>query len=74
MQFPSCTDEEAISVACLELHYSVTVHETVHYTPEKKEPSHLPVALSDLQDSDRVGLTEQFDAECTYVCSYASNI
>ena len=56
IQFPSCTDEEAISVACLDLHYHVTVHETVHSQPEKKE-SHLPVALSDLQENDGGNLT-----------------
>ena len=51
LQFPRCTDAEAISVACLDLHYYVTVHETLHHAPDKKE-THSTVALSNLQDND----------------------
>ena len=53
-QFPSCTDEEAISVACLDLHYHVTVHEGLKRRQEEKE-AHLPVALGDLQDNENGG-------------------
>lgn len=49
VQFPTCTDADAISVACLDLHYYVTVHEHVQHTSDKKE-THMSIALSDLQD------------------------
>ena len=35
-------------MACLELHYHVTVHEKMQDTTERKE-THIPVALGDLQ-------------------------
>ena len=52
IQFPSCTDEEAISVACLDLHYHVTVHENLKRKTEEKE-THVPVTLEDLRDGER---------------------
>ena len=45
LQFPNCTDENAISVACLDLYYYVTVYGSI-----KKEVEALPVALTGLQE------------------------
>jgi hypothetical protein len=45
-QFPKCTEEDAISVACLDLHYSVSVEENLK---DRKE-THQKRALKDLQD------------------------
>ena len=42
LQFPNCIDENAISVACLDLYYNVT--------STKKEVVALPVALTGLQE------------------------
>ena len=59
MQFPSCTDAEAISVACLDLHYSVTIHQNVLCRKEKQEETYTPIALRDLDDdSDSVNDTQ----------------
>ena len=48
-QFPSCSDEEAVSVACLDLHYSVTVDED----SDKKEEAYLALAMKDFQGEGR---------------------
>ena len=64
LQFPSCTDEEAISVACLDLHYYVTVHENMQHTMERKE-THMPVALNDLQKEG--GFTEEANVESMFI-------
>ena len=45
-------------MACLDLHYYVTVHEKMHNTTERKE-TNMPVALGDLQGD----FTEQVDVE-----------
>ena len=45
-QFPKCTEEDAISVACLELHYCVNVDEN----HKDREETHQKRALKDLQD------------------------
>jgi hypothetical protein len=45
-KFPKCTEEDAISVACLDLHYSVSVEENLK---DRKE-THQKRALKDLQD------------------------
>lgn len=41
IQFPYCTDDEAISVACLDLHYSVSSHTNVLLKPD----THMPATL-----------------------------
>ena len=64
LQFPNCTDEEAISVACLDLHYYVTVHENMQNTMERKE-THMPVALNDLQKGG--GFTEEANVESMFI-------
>ena len=64
LQFPNCTDEEAISVACLDLHYYVTVHENMQHT--KKDETHMPVALSDLQGGEGGDITEQDDVKSMF--------
>ena len=45
-QLPTLTDDYAISVACLDLHYSVSVKVS------KVKEENLPVALRDLLDED----------------------
>ena len=37
LQFPQCDDNEAISVACLDLHYHVTVDKRMELKDEKKD-------------------------------------
>ena len=55
-------------MACLDLNYHVTVHETVYHVPDKKE-THSPVALSDLQDNDGEELTDHVDESMFLVIS-----
>lgn len=52
IQFPNCVDTNAISVACLDLHYSVTIDRKAQRKAEKKETRVQPVALSELQDNE----------------------
>ena len=60
-QFPDCTTDSAISVACLDLHYHVTVHANMQHKQEKKE-THIPSTLGD--DLKKGGdFTEQTDLE-----------
>ena len=47
-------------MACLDLHYHVTVRRNVQKKSETKEASILPVDLSELQDNEE--LTETVDA------------
>ena len=55
-QFPSCSDEEAISVACLDLHYSVTVDED----SDEKEEAYPALAMKDFQGEGR-RLSDEID-------------
>ena len=41
-------------MACLDLHYHVTVHENLKRKTEEKE-THVPVTLGDLRDGERSG-------------------
>ena len=41
-------------MACLDLHYYVTVHENLKRKTEEKE-THVPVTLGDLRDGERCG-------------------
>ena len=63
LQFPNCIDANAISVACLDLHYCVTVRRNAQKKSEKKEAKILPAALSGLQDNG--DLTDTIDTEGT---------
>ena len=49
IQFPSCSDAEAISVACLDLHYSVTLHEHVQGREQEKKEVYTPICLNQLE-------------------------
>ncbi|CAI8009436.1 ABC transporter G family member 8 [Geodia barretti] len=60
-EFPNCIDANAISVACLDLHYCVTVRRNAQKKSEKKEAKILPAALSGLQDNG--DLTDTIDTE-----------
>ena len=51
-------------MACLDLHYYVTVNENMQHTVEKNE-THMPVALSDLQGGGDI--TEQANVESIYI-------
>ena len=45
-----CNDDEAISVACQDLHYHVTIHEHVQGRMQESKEVYTAVALSELQD------------------------
>lgn len=51
LQFPYCTDDEAISVACLDLHYSVSVRTNVLPKPDTHTPATL---ISNMQEESSV--------------------
>ena len=53
-------------MACLDLHYYVTVRRNAQKRSEKKEAKTLPAALSELQDNGE--LTDTIDAEGIYLC------
>ena len=48
MQFPYCYDANAISVACLDLHYYVTINARAHIKDENMD-THSPLTLKYLQ-------------------------
>ena len=51
LQFPYCPDDEAISVACLDLHYSVSIYTNVL----PKADTHMPATLiSSMQEESSV--------------------
>ena len=50
-------------MACLDLHYYVTVQENMQHTVEKND-THMPVALSDLQGGGDI--SEQADVESMF--------
>ena len=47
LQFPNCTDENAISVACLDLQYYVNVHSG--FKEKEEKCNHSPITLNDLK-------------------------
>ena len=47
-QFPDCTDDKAISVACLDLHYYVSVAMEMQMKNEQNDTSS-PLTLGDLK-------------------------
>ena len=53
VQFPYCTDDKAISVACLDLHYYVSVDIGRQVKDEKKDTLS-PLTLSDLRPEDEL--------------------
>ena len=56
-QFPICTGDQAISVACLDLHYSVSIRVGKQLKDEKKE-NFTPIVLSDLRPEDELNGSE----------------
>ena len=56
-QFPICSADQAISVACLDLHYSVTTRVGKQLKDEKKE-NFAPIVLSDLSPEDELNGSE----------------
>lgn len=60
LQFPYCTDDEAISVACLDLHYSVSIRTNVLPKPD----THMPATLiSSIQEGSSGDSTEPANLE-----------
>ena len=59
-QFPFCNDDQAISVACLDLHYSVTTRVGKQLKDEKKD-NFAPIVLSDLSPEDELNGSEEGD-------------
>ena len=49
-QFPYCEDEDAISVSCLDVHYSVSFRTKKAVKDEKKDQT-APVVLNDIAES-----------------------
>ena len=66
-QFPNCTDENAISVACLDLHYYVNVHS--RFKEKEEKYTHSPITLNDLKPESELTAaspTKSLDIEGTY--------
>lgn len=62
LQLPHCTDDEAISVACLDLHYHVTVHMNIrHIKPEKK--GRVSSFIDVPEEGDNEDVTDRTDVE-----------
>ena len=61
-QFPFCNDDQAISVACLDLHYSVTTRVGKQLKDEKKD-NFAPIVLSDLSPEDELNGSEEGDVQ-----------
>lgn len=59
---PPCTDDEAISVACLDLFYHVSVHGNAQHIKPEREETHFQVSsLGDVPEERDV--TDQADME-----------
>ena len=71
-QFPRCTEDQAISVACLDLHYYVSVSSHVKETDENYD--HSPITLNDLRPEDELTLTQSrsmdFEGKCQFSFTY----
>ena len=66
LQFPYCTDDEAFSVACLDLHYSVSIHTNVLPKPDTHVPDthNMPATLiSSIQEGSSGDSAEHADLE-----------
>ena len=59
-QFPNCSDEEIISVACLDLHYYVTVHK---YKKCKEEETDISIEKQDRDGDKNKVCTRQINIE-----------
>ena len=74
-QFPHCTEDRAISVACLDLHYYVNVSSHVKETDEKY--NHSPITLNDLRPEDELTLTQSrsmdFEGKCQFSFTFIYN-
>ena len=66
-QFPNCIDAEAISVACLNLHYYVNANASA--TGNEEECHHLPITLNDLQPEKELSRSKSldYDGKCISV-------
>lgn len=56
MQFPDCSDADAISVACLDLCYTVKIRSQMK---DERKDNVTPLVLSDLSPEDQLGLEEE---------------
>lgn len=65
LQFPHCTDDKAISVACLDLHYSVSVNLSM----EEVDQHPFPITLNSLHPQDELSIskTKSMDFEGTII-------
>lgn len=52
MQFPQCDDENAISVSCLDLYYSVTLYKENKALKDEKDDKTAPLVLHNLEEDD----------------------
>lgn len=61
MQFPQCDDENAISVSCLDLYYSVTLYKENKALKDEKDDKTAPLVLHNLEedDTDSSGLSHR---------------
>ena len=66
LQFPDCSDDDAISVACLDLRYHVTLHRGAQRKGEKKEAQIQPVALGEHRELRASLDTEGIHNKCCF--------